>query len=58
MLLKCQVAVDGNEGVELPGRSRKKRTVADTCPTKSGYRGNVVAANVAGEPAIDTFVEQ
>jgi hypothetical protein len=57
VLLKCQIAVDGNEDVKLTSRSRKELTIANACPAKLGNCGNFVPANVAGEPTIDAFVE-
>jgi hypothetical protein len=58
VLLKGQIAVDGNEDVKLTSRSRKERTIANAGPAKFGNCGNIVPENVAGEPTIDAFVEQ
>jgi hypothetical protein len=58
VLLKCQIAVGGNEDIKLTSGSRKECTIANAGPAKFGNCRDIVPANVAGEPTIDAFVEQ
>ena len=57
-MLKRQIAVNGDEDVDLPRRKSEQFAISNRCPTHLLCGLDLVIDDVTSQPPVDTFVEE